>query len=407
LKSLHKLLSPRVAVIADYALYSSTNFVLGVTVARVANLATYGVYALLFQLGNFCLVMVRATVGEAWFVTQKNDPSSTTEDPTVPTAYAFAVGVALVPVLLLVAALLTDVAKHLGLVLAMAFILPALLAQDTHRFVCFASGNPWRAVFSNASWLTSQTCLLAFMALDILPFTAAWAALVWTIGAYVGLFTVGGARHLHPYMVMNGFRWWRDHRRVGKHLALETVGSSMVGPLVAIGLVMMGKEVALGVLRGASTLFSPILVLAQGMRTALTKRDEVHDPASMLRTRLLLTATSLVWGGLLFTAPGVGKIILGGLWGPSIHQIVLLEAAARMGLASAAIDSADLRRQSATLTAATIGFWSGGLVVALAVLGALVGDSFGAAVGTAAAYTVGALIWRHFCARACSPALQI
>jgi hypothetical protein len=400
LKTWSKLHPARAAVVADYGLYSLTNLVLGIAVARVANLEVYGVFALLFQLCNFSLVMIRATLGETWLVTQAGaDPWRADQHTVAPTAFAFALGLGLVPVFLLVAALLTDLANHLAIVLAMAAILPALIAQDTHRFVCFASQNHWRAVFSDASWLATQAATLGCIALGILPNTPGWAALAWTLGAYVGLLTIGGRPHLRPGLIAPGFGWWRRQRRVGQHLAVETLGSSMVGPLVAIGLFMMGKDVALGVLRAASTLFSPILVFAQGMRTALTRWTSEDRPDSLLGARLLLTTTSLLWGGVLVTAPGVGRIILGGLWGPSIRQIVLLEAAARIGLASAAIDSAHLRKRSATFTAAAIGIWSGGLVVTAALVGAVVGDFFGAAVGTAAAYGVGAVVWRYQCAR--------
>jgi hypothetical protein len=400
LKTLPALRSARVTVIADYALYSLTNFVLGIAVARVANLAIYGVFALLFQLGNFCLVMIRASLGETWLVTQQTEHSGNAgERATVPTALAFAVGTALVPVFLLVASLLTDVADHVGVVLAMVLVLPALLAQDTHRFVLFAAQRPWRAVLSDASWLATQAALLVCMGLGMLPDTPGWAASAWTIGAYAGLLAIGGARYLRPHLVRSGFEWWKSRRRIGGHLAVETLGSSMVGPLIAVGLFMIGQEVTLGVLRAASTLFSPILVFAQGMRTALTKRSTDDQPESLLGARVLLTTTSLVWGGLLVTTPSIGAVILGDLWGPSIRQIVLLEAVARIGLASAAIDSAYLRKQSATFTAASVGLWSGGMVVAAALFGALVGDSFGAALGTAAAYTGGAVIWRYSCLR--------
>ncbi|MEX2551630.1 MAG: hypothetical protein WD627_01315 [Actinomycetota bacterium] len=396
MKTHNELRPSRAAVVADYGLYSLTNFVLGIAVARVANLAVFGVFALLFQLCNFSLVMIRAALGETWLVTQTGTGPERTP---LPTAFAFALGLGLVPVFVLVAALLTDLTNHLEMVLAMAAILPALIAQDTHRFVCFASRNPWRAVFSDTSWLVTQVATLVCMALGILPNTPAWAALAWTIGAYAGLLTIGARSHLRPGLIVPGFNWWRSKRRVGQHLAVETLGSSMVGPLIAIGLFMMGKDVALGVLRAASTLFSPILVFAQGMRTALT-RWTAHDRLKGPRgARFLLATTSLVWGGVLFTAPSVGKIILGGLWGPSIRQIVLLEAAARIGLASAAIDSACLRKRAATFTAAAIGIWSGGLVVSAALLGSMVDDFFGAAVGTAAAYALGAAVWRYHCAR--------
>lgn len=398
MKPIPDLRSPRVPVVVDYGLYSLTNFVLGVAVARAASLAIYGVYALLFQLGNFSLVMIRATIGEAWLVTERAKGGSP-EAKAVPTGYAFALGIGLVPPFLVVTALLADVENHWGLVLAMTLVLPALLAQDTHRFVCFASRQPWRAVRSDASWLAAQIFLLAFMAIDIVPFSPGWAASAWAVGAYVALFTVGGARHLQPSAIAAGFRWWRGHLGVGRHLALETVGSSMVGPLVAVGLVMMGQQITLGVLRGASTLFSPVLVFAQGMRTALTKGANGDQSQAMRGARVLLMTTALVWGGVLAIAPGVGQIILGGLWGPSIHQIVLLEAGARIGLASAAVDSAQLRRRSQTRAAATVGLWSGGFVVALALLGASVADSFGAALGAATAYALGAGTWRYVCRR--------
>jgi hypothetical protein len=387
-----------------------TNFVLGIAVARVANLSIYAVYALLFQLCNFGLVMIRAALGETWLVTQSDGDGSRREPrPAVPTAFAYALGLGLAPGFVMIAALLTDVGIHLGVVIAMALALPALLAQDTHRFVCFASRRPWRAVLSDASWLATQTLLLALMATGLLPRSPGWAVLAWTLGAYAALFTIGAGPHLNPRLIAAGFRWWKANRRVGKHLAVETLGSSMVGPLIAVGLFVMGQEVALGVLRGASILFSPILVLAQGMRTALTKRTPEGRRERLLGPRALLATTSLAWGGILFAAPGVGRLILGGLWGPSIRQIVLLEAAARIGLASAAIDSARLRRQSTTFTAATLGFWSGGLVVTAALFGAWVGDFFGAALGSAAGYALAAVTWRYVCLRtglATEPKLQ-
>lgn len=392
-------------MITDYAFYSLTNFVLGVAVARSANLQIYGLYALLFQLANFCLVMTRAVLGETWLVTEnQNGPRRDRNTQVIPTALALLLGLAIVPVFLLLTALLTDVGRSWGLVLAITLALPALLAQDTHRFVHFAEGNPRRALYSDVSWLATQTGLLVCMAADFLPFLPAWAALAWTVGAYVALLTIGGMRHLRPRMVLPALRWWRKHFQVGRHIAVETIGSSMVGPLIAIGLVMMDKELALGILRGASTLFSPILILAQGMRTALIKRTEAQPTGSVMGARMVLMATSLAWGGALLTAPILGRIILGGLWGPQIRQVVLLEAVARVGLASAAIDSSELRKRSATLTAATLSLWSGGLVVTAALLGASVGDFLGAAAGTAAAYGLGGLMWRYFRTRASRPA---
>jgi hypothetical protein len=400
LKGLSGLLSSRAAVVADYGLYSLTNLLVGVSVARTADLATYGVYALIFQILNFTVVMARATIGETWLVADEALTSSGDGKGSIgPSAFAFAGGAGLVPVLLAGTALVTELAGHGTLALVMILALPALLGQDCRRFVCFASGKPCRALFSDGSWLATQSLLLVAMGAGILPFSPASAALAWTVGAYVGLFTIGGLGNLGPTSVVSGFRWWRSQLPVGGHLAAETVGTGMVGPLIAVGLVLMNREVTLGILRGASTLFSPVLVFSQGMRTALTKRARPGDVEGLGVTRILMIATCAVWGGVLTLVPSVGAFILGGLWGSSISKIVLLEAAARIGLASASVDSARLRRSSATITAAKLGVMTGGLVVGTVLLGTLVADFVGAATGAAAAYLLAAMAWRHLSRR--------
>jgi hypothetical protein len=123
--------------------------------------------------------------------------------------------------------------------------------------------------------------------------------------------------------------------------------------------------------------------------------------------RILLMGTALVWGAILTIVPGVGEILLGGLWGPGIQQIVLLEAAARIGLASAAIDSAWLRRQSETLAAAGLGLLNGALVVAFVLLGASVAGFLGAAAGAATAYGLGAIAWRYVGRRSPSALMRV
>ncbi len=108
-----------------------------------------------------------------------------------------------------------------------------------------------------------------------------------------------------------------------------------------------------------------------------------------------MIASALLWGAVLTVAPSVGGFVLGALWGTSISKIVLLEAVARVGLASAAVDSAGLRRASATSTAATLGVTTGAVVVCAVLLGALVAGFVGAATGAAAAYLLAAVAWRH------------
>jgi hypothetical protein len=405
LKAIGRVLSSRAAVVADHGLYSSTNLLVGLSVARAADLATFGVYALTFQIVNFTLVMARATIGETRLVEGESPIPGGAKGPMASSAFAFAAGVGLVPVLLAG----TAVARPDGdwtVMPATILALPALLAQDSQRFACFAAGKPSRALLSDGFWLLTQLLLLVGMRVGILPFSAAWAALAWAIGAYAGLLTIGGSGIFSAGSIIAGFRWWRRHLPVGRHLAAETLGSSMVGPLVAISLVSMNHEVTLGVLRGASTLFGPILVFAQAMRTALTKRAGPEEIEGLGATRMLMMAACAFWGVVLALAPDVGAFVLGGLWGPSIAKIVLLEAAARIGLASVAVDSALLRRSSATSTAAALGVTSGGLVVGMVLIGTLVAGFVGAATGAATAYLTAALAWRRLCRRLESSAIQ-
>ena len=387
----------------DQAIFSATNVVLGIVVARSVSASHFGAFSAAYLTYVLLGLLSRAACSEVLVVRfSASSPAEQRRGIQASVGTALLTGV-LAAVSCGGVAIITDGVVRSAFV-ALAVCMPALFVQDAWRFAFFVQARPAAAAANDLLWAAVQFMVLAAVAATG-GISVVSAILAWGAGAYV-CSVVGGIQagtRPSPRLV----RWWWDSQR---DLAPRFVAESAIGrgsgQLTFFLVAIVTSLAAFGALRAGNLLLGPLNVLFASVAiVAIPEGVRLHQISSARVWRLsasvagAMVVTAAAVGAVLLALPSsAGEAILGDSWPGARHVLLPLtcataalamQMAAMIGLRSMALAQDSLKARAATAP----------LRLVFGTVGALVGGAVGAAWGLALGESLGALIyWRQLAA---------
>ncbi len=302
-----------VSSVADQAVAALTNIAVLVVAARLSSAAAFSVFSMVYMVFTVLLGMNVSYVGQALVLERGSDRvRAACRSAVAFTALASSViGAAMAAGLFLATGPTARAVAVLGLVL------PVVLTQDGMRYCFSALRLPHHALAADTVRL-----LVAVPALAAQPQGAGAVRLVavWGLSAVPALLT--GAVLLRPRLAGAradvGTYLRRGH--LGQRFVVEFGVGNATSQLAVIGLGLFAAPLAVGALRGATTLYGPMNVLynsATAFGPPLLNRvrgtdDKVRATAVLA---LALAWTAAAWTAVLMLLPDrVGRQLLGDTW---------------------------------------------------------------------------------------------
>lgn len=381
--------------ILDQALSSLTNVALSIVVARTVSAAEFGGFSIALVAFSLTIGVSRAVAAEP-FVIRFSGVRGRQRQRAVSDACGATVAVGLLgSVGCLIAALLLPGPAGAALY-ALSLTLPAILLQDTLRFVFFADDQPRQATVLDLTWAISQFALIAGLVLidaaNVFLLVLAWGGSA-LVSAVLGAVRAGAVPRPGRLIA-----WWRENHHLASRLTTEylvTMGSVYLAFLVIGSVVGL---VALGALRATQVLLGPLQLMASSLTAfALPLYSRMWRQKRPLARPVLAAGAgggllALCWATVLLVLPtSVGVMLLGPTW-PATRE-VLAPMSAVYVLSSAVLGAQlglkAMNRPGAVLRAA---FVQAPLMFALGTVGALVSGAWGAAVGLALGQAIGFVV---------------
>lgn len=391
------MLSRGVWVFIDQGVSSLTNFGLSFVALRELDLSAFGAFTWGFGVYAFFVALGRALVGEPLLIrygTDENDPKRTAASAVGAATGAGLLGSA---VICGVAAMVDSSSLRTGLI-ALAIVMPGLLAQDGWRHVFFAMRVPGRALANDTVWFSAM--VLGLSVLYLTETLTLWSLmLVWGLAAAMAASYGSFQMRVVPSLKAASL-WLKINRDLWPRFGSEAVLRVGVPQLSLLAVGAIAGLASLGSINGARVLLGPVNVLYLGV-LAFGVPEGVRllgDSAKKLRRfvyRLagLLALVSVMLGSVIYFLPAdVGESLVGENWA-DVHVLlipVVWWVAAASGIYAARTGLrvlADARASHGVQIISAVVFPSG------AVAGAYVGGARGAAVGLALANTLLAIVW--------------
>lgn len=389
---------------ADQALSSLSNFALGVLVARTVSQDDFGAFSVAFTTYTVALITSRALASEPFMIRH-----STGSRDDWRAATAGSSGMAILVGLLgsaLIAIVGLSQGGALGLaLLALAVVLPGLLAQDMWRFAFIAHGRAKDAFALDLAWLL--LLVPALLELEAIGSDSiGWPILAW--GATGGITAVGahlGARSRPAFRAARA--WWVAHRDIGPRYVVEALVSLGAIQGSTYALVLLSGLAAAGALRGGQLLIGPMQVLLIGVSITavpegvrwMRRRGVASLRRPALAISLMVGLTTFAWAAMVSLLPDpLGVLLLGETWASAKSLILPLGLAygigalglgAGVGMRVLADARRSVRARSVDATAQAVG----------GIIGASQAGALGMAYGLASGAIVGAAAnWLGFLA---------
>ncbi|WP_327255031.1 hypothetical protein [Streptomyces sp. NBC_01244] len=385
-----------VASVLDQAASSATNILVLVLAARLSSAAGFADFSMVYVTFTVLLGLNVAYVGQT-LVLEKDDPASARLATACRSGLAFsgAASAAVGAVLALLGLLLPGATGWSFL--ALGLVLPLVLLQDGLRYCFSALRAPGRALAADALRLA---CVVPALLLQPEGAPAGRLVLVWGISALpalaLGLWLLrpsvrggaGGAIDLRPYL-RRGY--------LGQRFVVEFAVGNGSSQLAVLGLGVFATPLAVGALRGATTLFGPLNVL---FNSANAFGPPVVGRASGKRGVVRLTAlmggalavTGAAWGAVLYALPErVGRELLGDTWQAAAALLPATGAQyAVMGLGTCALLTLRVLNPKATLSLQVVfSLLSVGLLLGGYAVWGVAGAAWGLALGSASKAAAG------------------
>ncbi|MFI1648896.1 hypothetical protein ACH4XT_18425 [Streptomyces avidinii] len=372
-----------VASVLDQAASSATNILVLVLAARLSSAAGFADFSMVYVTFSVLLGLNMAYVGQS-LVLQKGEQLGAECRSAV--GFTAAASAAVGALLLLVGLALAGATGTAFL--ALGLVLPLVLLQDGLRYCFSALRAPERALAADVLRLV---CVVAALAVQPDGASAGRLVLVWGLSALpalaVGLWLlrpyVRGARaDLRPYLR-------RGH--LGQRFVVEFAVGNGSSQLAVLGLGVFATPLAVGALRGATTLFGPLNVLFNSANAFGPpvlgrlggKRATVRATAAL---GLVLAAVGAGWATALYLLPDrLGRELLGDTWADASALLPATGAQyAVMGLGTCALLTLRVLAPKATLSLQVVfSLLSVGLLLGGYAVWGVAGAAWGLAAGSA------------------------
>ncbi|HEX6207136.1 MAG TPA: hypothetical protein VF058_02145 [Actinomycetota bacterium] len=386
---------------ADQALSSLTNFVIGFLAARGLSQSEFGAFAVVFAVFLIGLGVTRAINSEP-FVIRYSAVSADRwrHGATWATGTALAVG-ALGGVACLVAGIIAGGALGSGLV-AVGVALPGLMLQDTWRFTFFAARRGRSAFTNDAAWVLALAAGVALLAVadswSVGSLVLAWGG-AGTLAGVIGILQAGVVPTPN-----RSLDWLRDQRDLAPRFLGEFTVTTLVSQITVFGLGILAGLADVGALRAGTLLLGPLNVLflgvgivavPEGVRALVSAKEKLLRVCR--RLSITLASFALAFGTAMWLLPDrIGVALIRENWHAGHSVIIPLTLVVAF---SGILLGAGIGLRS--LAAAKLSFRARLLVAPISLVaglgGAVLAGAVGAAWGMAFAFVVGAIIWwRYF-----------
>ncbi|MEU8460018.1 hypothetical protein [Streptomyces sp. NPDC029003] len=378
-----------VSSVLDQAASSATNILVLVLAARLSSASGFAGFSMVYVTFTVLLGLNMAYVGQS-VVLEKGERLAVVCRSSV----LFTAAAATVAGLALAAAGLALPGATGGGFLALGLVLPLVLVQDGLRYCFSALRAPQRALAADTLRLV---CVVAALAVQPAGASPARLVLVWGLSAVpalaLGLWllrpSVRGVRaELRPYLR-------RGH--LGQRFVIEFAVGNGSSQLAVLALGAFATPLAVGALRGATTLFGPLNVLfnsANAFGPPVVGR--APGKRGVVRLTVLMGAALAVlgggWAAVLYALPDrLGRHLLGDTWAAASALLPATGAQyAVMGLGTCALLTLRVLNPKATLSLQVVfSLLSVGLLLAGYALGGVATAAWGLALGSAAKAAAG------------------
>ncbi|WP_129312430.1 hypothetical protein [Streptomyces sp. L2] len=300
--------------VADQGVAALTNILVLVVAARLSTAEGFSVFSLVYTVFTVLLGFSVSYVGQA-LVLERGARAEVrcacrsallfTAAASIAVGLPMAAGLAVVP---------GGTARGLAV---LGLVLPVVLTHDGMRY-CFAALRlPHQALAIDVLRLAG-----VFPALALQPYGATPARLiaVWGFSALPALLAGAGllAPRLRGLPADPRRLLRRDH--LGRRFVIEFAVGNASSQLAVVALGLFASPLAVGALRGATTLFGPLNVLFNAatalgppiLRRCRTLPGQIRATATLAA---LLAGVAALWTAVLAELPeGAGRRILGGTW---------------------------------------------------------------------------------------------
>ncbi|MGW6845262.1 hypothetical protein [Streptomyces sp. NPDC054958] len=372
-----------VASVLDQAASSATNILVLVLAARLSSASGFADFSMVYVTFSVLLGLNMAYVGQS-LVLEKGERLGA----ECRSAVGFtAAGSAAVGVLLAAVGLALPGATGTAF-LALGLVLPLVLLQDGLRYCFSALRAPERALAADALRLV---CVVAALAAQPEGASAGRLVLAWGLSALPALglglwllrpYVRGSRADLRPYLR-------RGH--LGQRFVVEFAVGNGSSQLAVLGLGVFATPLAVGALRGATTLFGPLNVLFNSANAFGPpvlgrlggKRATVRATVAL---GLVLATVGAGWATALYLLPDrLGRELLGDTWAGASALLPATGAQyAVMGLGTCALLTLRVLAPKATLSLQVVfSLLSVGLLLGGYAVWGVTGAAWGLAAGSA------------------------
>lgn len=389
--------------VADQAVSSLENFLLGVYVAKTLGAESLGALGLAFVAYSIALNASRALSTDPLMIRY-----STVAKDRWRRAAASSGGVALLVgivggvLCLALGAVLRSLmpgSEAASAFIALGIVLPGLTLQDSWRYAFFASGEGAKTFVNDTVWT------LLLVAAWLVGLVTGQSGIMWALLAFGGTAALAALLGMLQARTLPRPRspraWLRRHKDLWPRFLVENLVLGAGGQVRPLVVAATAGLAAVGAVRGAEMLIGPVFALMAGIGGVAVPeaaRALRRGGSALLRLCLALSvglaSMSLAWGlVLLFVFPhGIGEALLGSLWSdtyPLVLAVVVSVTAGCLHVGGSSGLRALGRADKTMRSQLSVTF----LFVVLATAGAVGWDALGAVWGTAIASILGAGIW--------------
>ena len=312
------------AAIADQGVAALTNIAVVVFVARQSTARDFASFAVVYAVFALLLGAATAYVGQA-LVLRRGTPAELGRHCRISVVFTLAAAAVPGGALALVTGVLGAFGVGGGLstgLLALGLVLPLLLAQDATRYAFSLLGRPHHALAGDLLRLAVAVPVLAAQPYGAGPgrTVAAWGLSVLPAlllsAVLLGVATRGAGWGAGP----GELRALLGRRHLGRRFLVEFGVGNAASQLAVVALGLCADPLAVGALRGASTLFGPMNVLfnaATGFGPPLLGRfpGAARQARAAAGAGGALAVVGLAWALALLLLPDrLGREVLGDTW---------------------------------------------------------------------------------------------
>lgn len=216
---------------------------------------------------------------------------------------------------------------ELAMAVTFGLATPVLLVQDVWRFVPIACGRPAVAVLSDGCWALAMTVLFVTEATQLTSLSVEWTILGWALSGVLSitvLVTLFPVRP-HTYRLLS---WWRTYApaRIRFGATYASIALSTAGVIAVIA--WLAGPAAAGAIRGASTVFGPVMMVMTALPTIFVPhalKSTISPRAKWRQLTMVAAATSVltvVGTAVLMALPvELGNALLGATWEPALSAV--------------------------------------------------------------------------------------